>query len=72
MTFSQYTYFKAHVPATVKLVLRTVGLSDMASLANRAKTMQYPVLVVEDAPDMNLDLEDKSFEDQQHTFYVLC
>lgn len=72
MTYNQYTYFKTNKPATVKAVLRTSGLSEMASLINRAKTMQYPVILAEDAPDMNLDLEDRTFEDQQHTFYVLC
>jgi hypothetical protein len=71
MTFSQYTYFTAPKPANVQLVLRISGLAEMASLVNRAKTMKYPALVVEDAPDMNLNLQDRTFEDQQHTFYVL-
>lgn len=72
MTFNQYTYFKANQPANVNMTLRTSGLSHMDSLINRAKTMKYPAVVVEDAPDLNIDLLDKNYEDQQHTFYVLC
>ena len=71
MTFDQYDYIKANTPAAVKKVLQVSGLSQMNSLVSRAKSMQYPAIMVEDAPDLKIDLEEKNFEDQQHTFYVI-
>ena len=71
MTFDQFTYITANKPAAVKKVLQVSGLSYMNSLVSRAKSMEYPAIMVEDAPDLKLDLEEKNFEDQQHTFYVL-
>jgi len=69
--FIQYEYFSANTPNGIEKLLRTTGLSEMSALVNRSKSMAFPAMFVEDAPDMKLDLEEKTFEDQQHTFYVL-
>jgi len=71
MTFDQYTYFTANKPDAVKKIIEVSGLSQMLSLINQVKSMVYPVLAVEDAPELDLDIDDKDFEDQMHTFYVL-
>lgn len=74
MIFDAYDFFTPIVEehSTLKAIYACSGFSEMEGLLADARGLEYPVLVVEDAPDCTLDIGDTPSTNEHHLLYVIC
>lgn len=69
--FDQYTHFTANKTSDIQAVYRCSGFAELQEIISHMSNVKLPCLVVEDAPDIGVNLEDKSVERQMLGMYVL-